>query len=182
MNKIYLIIITLLVLNPIVSAENTIYFFYGEGCPHCEEQTPFMQQLEREYNISVVYLETWHNKTNAELFVEFAKAYNISLLGVPATFIGDQAFIGYINKIEIEEAVNNCLKTQCNIKYVPKKTECLYGECCGAHYKHTWFYDVQYYCSMPPSYEPTKLGLIVAGVILGWLMWEFVIKQYRMKK
>ncbi|KKT07630.1 MAG: putative membrane protein, partial [Candidatus Nomurabacteria bacterium GW2011_GWB1_43_19] len=26
-----------------------IYFFWGEGCPHCEKEKPFLETLEEKY-------------------------------------------------------------------------------------------------------------------------------------
>jgi thiol-disulfide isomerase/thioredoxin len=97
----------------------TVYFFWGEGCPHCEAQMPFMKSLEAKYpELKVVYLETWYNKTNAELFVSMAKAYKASASGVPATFIGDKPpVIGYIDEAstgkEIENRIIECIDDGC---------------------------------------------------------------------
>ena len=49
--------------NPVV-----VYFFWGEGCPHCAEQKPFLEELEEKYGneIEVKMFETWYNRENAE--------------------------------------------------------------------------------------------------------------------
>lgn len=96
-----------------------VYFFWGEGCPHCEEQMPFMKELEAKYSqLHVIYLETWHNKSNAELFVSLAKAYKVSAAGVPATFIGKETpVIGYSGAEttgkEIEKRIIKCIAEGC---------------------------------------------------------------------
>lgn len=129
LNIISLLILLLLIFSIAVSAqetgnnkghETTVYFFYGDGCPHCEAQMPFMRELESKYpELEIVYLETWHNKTNAEFFVSLAKAYKISASGVPATFIGERSpIIGYSSKEstgkEIEERIISCIDKGCS--------------------------------------------------------------------
>lgn len=97
----------------------TVYLFWGDGCPHCEEQIPFMESLESKYPLlEVVYLETWYNRSNAELFVSLSKAYGTSASGVPATFIGSEPPIfGYAGREstgkEIEQKIINCLDRGC---------------------------------------------------------------------
>ncbi len=47
----------------------TVYFFYGEECPHCHEVMPFIQNLSIKYpDVDFRILETWHNETNAKIF------------------------------------------------------------------------------------------------------------------
>ena len=85
-NRLILFLLVLLLFVPVfasaeasakndVSSNNvTVYFFWGDGCPHCEAEMPFIENLEGKYpQLQVVYLETWHNKSNAEMFVSFAK-------------------------------------------------------------------------------------------------------------
>ena len=41
----------------------TLYFFYGEGCPHCaEENRVLIKELEKDKSIRIVKYETWSNK------------------------------------------------------------------------------------------------------------------------
>lgn len=126
---ILLVIFMLMIFLPVVNAQTypqtndsvnaaintTIYFFWGNGCPHCEEQMPFMKEMETKYPaLNVVYLETWYNKSNAELFVSMSKAYNVKASGVPATFIGDKVHIGYLDRessgAEIEKDIRLCIE------------------------------------------------------------------------
>lgn len=41
-----------------------LYEFYGDGCPHCEEMEPKVEQLEDEENVEVEQLEVWENEEN----------------------------------------------------------------------------------------------------------------------
>ncbi|MDD5418161.1 MAG: thioredoxin family protein [Candidatus Nanoarchaeia archaeon] len=65
-----------------------IYFFYGEGCSHCANQKPFLEQLEQTYpdKIEIKRYETWSNPENAELFRYVASVYEVQIRGVPTTF------------------------------------------------------------------------------------------------
>lgn len=44
----------------------TLYEFYGDGCPHCEEMEPKVEKLEEQENVEVEQREVWNNKENAE--------------------------------------------------------------------------------------------------------------------
>jgi thiol-disulfide isomerase/thioredoxin len=40
-----------------------VYFFWGDGCPHCAEEEPFLESLEKKYpQVNVVDYEVWYNK------------------------------------------------------------------------------------------------------------------------
>ena len=46
----------------------TVYFFYGEECPHCHNVMPFIRNLSEKYpDVDFHILETWHNETNNAL-------------------------------------------------------------------------------------------------------------------
>ena len=58
------------------SKEVNLYFFRGEGCPHCEEAEQWFQSIEEEYGsyFKVVDYETWYNEDNAALMQKVAEA------------------------------------------------------------------------------------------------------------
>ncbi len=94
----------------------TVYFFWGDGCPHCAKEKPFLDSLEEKYpELEVKSFETWYNQENAELFQEVAKAYGIQARGVPTTFIGEEHWVGFSSSMEpeIEEYVKNCIENGC---------------------------------------------------------------------
>ncbi|MFA6272684.1 MAG: hypothetical protein WC693_06380, partial [Patescibacteria group bacterium] len=74
MNKriLYLLAFLLFLLigaNQVRAQENiNIYFFWGNGCPHCAEEEPFLEQLKAKYpNIEIRDFEVWYNKDNQKL-------------------------------------------------------------------------------------------------------------------
>jgi len=103
MRKIFFILalVALFFLNiPTTQADNNIdlYFFYGDGCPHCEKEEKFLERLKKEKdNIDIHYFETWHNRENAKLLASVGRELGINVAGVPILFISDQAIIGYYN-------------------------------------------------------------------------------------
>jgi thiol-disulfide isomerase/thioredoxin len=83
-----------------VRAENKtvcIYFFYGETCPHCAQEKPFLQKMVEKYpEIEVHSFEVYFNKENQKLWENVSKAYDTVASGVPMTFIGNKVFIGFV--------------------------------------------------------------------------------------
>lgn len=93
-----------------------IYFFWGDGCPHCATQKPFLEELENTYpEVEVKMFETWNNPQNAKLFQEVAQAYDTSAQGVPTTFIGEEHWVGYADYMgsEMEAKINECIENGC---------------------------------------------------------------------
>lgn len=95
-----------------------IYFFWGEGCPHCEKERPFLEKLERQYpEVKVYDYEVWKNSENRRLLIDFGKQLNANASGVPFTVVGKKYFIGWYDEkstgAAIEEAVLCALKNSC---------------------------------------------------------------------
>lgn len=91
----------------------TIYFFWGKGCPYCEQQKIFLDKIKNEYpEIEIKDYEVWYNRDNQELMDEIAKEFNVRVTGVPITFIGDEYWIGFSDAIgnEMIEAIESCIR------------------------------------------------------------------------
>lgn len=97
--KIFLPLLFLLVLIRPASAsgEKTMYFFYGDGCPHCAKEEKFLDStISKKYpQLKIERFEVWNNRDNANILSEVAKKLSISASGVPVTVIGDKNFVGY---------------------------------------------------------------------------------------
>lgn len=89
--------------------ENVIlYFFHGDGCPHCREETKFLKRMSKKYSyLKIVKYEVWYNEENSTLLDKVFDAYKISVPGVPTTIIGDTFISGYDDTIgeKIERAI-----------------------------------------------------------------------------
>ncbi len=89
-----------------------IYFFWGDGCPHCEEEKPFLDALVSKYDrVSLVDYEVWYNRDNQAVLLQFSRALGFEPGGVPVTVIGDQYWIGFGDsyKAEMESALQQTL-------------------------------------------------------------------------
>lgn len=96
----------------------TVYFFWGDGCPHCAEEKPFLEDLKQEYpeDLEVKMFEVYHSQKNVELFRAVAKAYGTEAGGVPATFIGENNWVGFRESTtgeEIESYIEKCMDEGC---------------------------------------------------------------------
>jgi cytochrome c biogenesis protein CcdA/glutaredoxin len=127
MNKKFLVIalffiVFVLVLwnSGLVSAQDKIevYFFWGQGCPHCAAEKPFLEELKQKYpQLEIKDFEIYYSRENQDLFQKMAKAYNTLPSGVPTTFIGREYIIGFGTKEttgrEIENLIQKCLQNYC---------------------------------------------------------------------
>ncbi len=74
-----------------------IYFFWGDGCPHCEEEFKFFESIKEDYGklYNLYPFEVWYNKENKENLDVFASQMNDTINGVPYTIIGNKTFKGF---------------------------------------------------------------------------------------
>ncbi|MDX9970821.1 MAG: thioredoxin family protein [Candidatus Gracilibacteria bacterium] len=85
--------------NDIEEKTVNLYFFYGEGCPHCEKEKPFLRKMEEKYeNLKVHSYEIWYSSENRNLFMEFGKKLSATVNGVPFTVIGEKYFTGWLDE------------------------------------------------------------------------------------
>ncbi len=93
-----------------------LYFFWGDGCPHCAEAEPFLKDLVKKYpQMEVRAYEVWYNDDNQALFQKMGTAFGYTPNAVPGIFLGEQHWEGYTGGIgsEIESAVTACLQNGC---------------------------------------------------------------------
>ena len=97
--------------------EKKVYFFWGEGCPHCENviKSGILEDVKNLKDVNVYELEVYHNQSNRDLYLKFADELGISRYqrGVPlliiecqkgySYFIGDSPIIN-----NLKDAVTNC--------------------------------------------------------------------------
>jgi len=93
-----------------------IYFFWGKGCPHCEEERKFLDNLKRvQPSLEIRDYEVWYNKKNAVMMAAMLQAHGVRFSGVPVTFFHDQVFSGFTeqSKLSIEKEIKKCSVTPC---------------------------------------------------------------------
>jgi thiol-disulfide isomerase/thioredoxin len=90
----------------------TVYFFYGEECPHCHNVMPFIRNLSEKYpDVDFQILETWHNETNNALSTQLNKKLGFQNAGVPEVIVvgnntplvGDRDIPAYLEGIILEQ-------------------------------------------------------------------------------
>ena len=84
-----------------------IYFFWGNGCPHCEKEFEFFESIETEYGdyFTLNTFETWYSEDNREILEQFASNMDDEITGVPYTIIGNKSFKGFSERYEEEMLV-----------------------------------------------------------------------------
>ena len=74
----------------------TLYFFHGDGCPHCAEESKYLETLSDQYpNLKIEKHEVWYNTKNSALLEKVKSALDTNATGVPFTIIGSKYIIGY---------------------------------------------------------------------------------------
>lgn len=88
-----------------------LYFFNGDGCPHCAEEKIFLNEMKEEYGdqLEIHSYEVWYNPENGALLETFAKAFEFEPTGIPVTFIGGQYWTGFgaNNREAIQAAIKD---------------------------------------------------------------------------
>lgn len=98
-----------------------IYFFWGDGCPHCEEEFKFFESIKEEYGkkYNLYTFETWYDEKNINLFYAFAENIGDIVTGVPYTIIGNKTFVGFSKKHEKDfiSAIENQYKNSYDVYF-----------------------------------------------------------------
>jgi thiol-disulfide isomerase/thioredoxin len=89
-----------------------IYFFWGNGCNHCENEFKFFKEIEEDYGhlYKLNTFEVWYDEENEQNSKVFASHMNDKLDGVPYTIIGNKTFKGF--KTSYKEEMLDAIKTQ----------------------------------------------------------------------
>ena len=99
------------------SAEVTLYFFWGEGCPHCAAAKPFLADLQEAYpDLAVADFEVYTSPENQELFLAMAAHWGFDVTGVPTFFLGEDHWVGFAEAVTgpaLEAAVAACVAEGC---------------------------------------------------------------------
>ena len=79
-----------------------VYYFYGDGCPHCDAQFQFLERIEEEWGayFNLYAFEVWFNEDNVVLLNDVAEILDMQVTGIPFTVIGEQTFTGFNERME----------------------------------------------------------------------------------
>lgn len=93
-----------------------IYFFWGEGCPHCAQAKPYLESLAQENpSIELYTFEIYNSEENQVLFGKVCEVYGFSPRYVPTIFMGDRYWEGWSDSIQMDVAATaeGCLTSGC---------------------------------------------------------------------
>jgi len=94
-----------------------IYFFRGEGCPHCAKEEVALLALKAKYpEIKVIDYEIYYQPENIKKLEQAAEILGVNVQGVPFTVIGDKTFVGFaegVTEVAIESRIKECLADVC---------------------------------------------------------------------
>lgn len=88
-----LLICCFCILDVDAKSKPTVYFFHGDGCPHCKEENEYLKTVSKKINVEAY--EVWYNEENEEFMNKVKEEMGITQTGVPLTIIGNTYFVGY---------------------------------------------------------------------------------------
>lgn len=119
----FILLLVIVILSGFLSqseAANTpvLYFFWGDGCPHCEKEKEFLHELQQRYpQLDMRWFETWNHLELKEFAGAIRKAYAVERASVPLTILGDWTMIGFGSPedsgVQIEDQVLQCFVNGC---------------------------------------------------------------------
>lgn len=78
------------------AATVTLLFFWGVGCPHCEEAKPMVDALAKEHpRLVVEAIEVRKDPEGRRRFLETMKELDAAAAGVPTFVVGREIVVGY---------------------------------------------------------------------------------------
>ncbi len=96
----------------------TAFYFYGDGCSHCEKVKPLLAALQTQYpELNLTQLEIYNNAENRQRMSEMSRQYGIVSPGVPLIFIGNVSLLGdteITNRFESEILIEKQRLLSCN--------------------------------------------------------------------
>lgn len=149
--------------------ETVLYFFWTEGCPYCQREKPFLEDLQEEYpSLEVVDKEVSSSEENIELVKEMGQEYGREIRGVPATFLGEEVWVGFTDEIgnQIEAKVEYCTENDCVNPLVKLKGEEAVSE--GSETKSEETIEVPLFGTVDLSTTPAFLSTALIAFVDGF--------------
>ncbi len=101
--------------NVTVDPDADLVLFWGDGCPHCEQERGWLDSVTDQYpELQITQFEVWNNAENRDLFFSEAERLGFEASGVPTTVVGDRVWIGWSAPIqrEVAAALDEILQAQ----------------------------------------------------------------------
>jgi len=98
-----------------------VYYFYGQGCPHCAKVEPFLAEMKQKYLFKLHKYDIYTDREYLSLFDEYCNRYGLPLgrRGVPTVFVSSTYFVGDTPILEsFEKVVEKALQESSSIEQV----------------------------------------------------------------
>ena len=133
MNKIiknlFLILLSFLFIGS-VSAKNTItmYFFHGDGCPHCAAEEKFIEENKDIFkDIKIVKYEVWNSQENRDLLKKVGNKFGLEAKNIPFNVIGNTIITGFSESAGTGNKIINTINYYQDNDYTDYVSEVLEG-------------------------------------------------------
>ncbi len=127
----YLVVLVLsfiLLLPSTYAKDITLYFFHGDGCPHCAAEETFLENHQNELkDINIVKYEVWGNSENRDLLKKIGKKFDIEITGVPVNIVGNTLVKGYLDDSSTGQKILNMINYYRDNDYTDYVQELLEG-------------------------------------------------------
>jgi len=101
---------------PDASAPVTLLFFWGVGCPHCEDAKPLLDAIAKEQpRLRVEAIEVRKDPEGRRRFIDTMKQLGATAVGVPTFVIGSAYVVGYAKgetDTQVRAMVANALRAR----------------------------------------------------------------------
>ncbi len=98
MNRVFLIFLIFIIVLPALSAQQEIIYFYEEGCPLCEKVSLLLEELSKEYSLTIIKYDVG----TTEGYTTF-KQHGFTV--TPALLVNGKPLEGEIEKADIVKAL-----------------------------------------------------------------------------
>lgn len=97
--------------------DGMLLFFWGVGCPHCEDARPFVTKLPAEYpKLRVEAVEVRRNASGRRRFLDKMRELGISNPGLPTFVYGRRYEIGFVAGVT-EARVRRMLEANDDVRW-----------------------------------------------------------------
>jgi len=77
------------------SVSVTAFYFFGDGCSHCEKVKPLITDLQTSYpELCLTQFEIYNNAESRQRLSEMSREYGVTNPGIPIIFIGNSTLQG----------------------------------------------------------------------------------------
>ena len=106
----FLVIISFFFINIVSAKEINMYFFYGNGCPHCAAEEKFIENNKELFkNVKIIRYEVWYNDDNKKLLQDVAEKFDIELKSIPVNIIGNTIIKGFDEAAATDKKIKNAI-------------------------------------------------------------------------